>query len=263
MDYVYLFEIIDGQHRLCGISQNPDSIKELPIIILFDLTEEEKAYIFSTINSNQRKVPSSLIYDLFELYETRSPSKTCHELAKTFNCDRNSPFYNRLKMLGRKIQGSETISQGSFVQYIEELFTKDAKQDAIDIKNNKRLKELDSTKYVLREWFINNEDDKIYKVLFNYFTAVSRVFSKEWSDNNGYILLKTTGFGALCKSFPYAFNIGAKTGYLSLDFFEKLFNNSQKNIVDLKKILTADFYGSGEASQNKLKNDIIEQWCLQ
>ena len=31
-----------------------------------DLSEEQKAYVFSTINSNQRKVSNSLIYDFLK-----------------------------------------------------------------------------------------------------------------------------------------------------------------------------------------------------
>lgn len=255
-----LMEIIDGQHRLSGIKNNPELIKELPIIILFDLSEEQKAYVFSTINSNQRKVSNSLIYDLFELYETRSPGKTCHEIAKTFNNDRTSPFYCKLKMLGKKINGDESISQGSFASYIIELITNNPQQDSLDIKNSKSLKELDTKKYVLREWFEKNEDDKIYKVLLNYFSAASHVFYKEWEDPNKYVLRKTTGFGALCKAFVLAFNIGVKNGELSLSFFEKLFANSKKQLNKLSKEITSYYYGSGEAEQKKLMADFISDW---
>ena len=61
-------EIIDGQHRAAGIFKSSQKeLFQLPIILLFDLTEEEKAYIFSTINSKQTKVSMSLIYDLFSI----------------------------------------------------------------------------------------------------------------------------------------------------------------------------------------------------
>lgn len=69
---------------------------------MIDLTEEEKAYIFSTINSNQTKVDKSLIYDLFDLSKTRSPFKTAHYIARNMNTETNSPFKNKLKMLGKK-----------------------------------------------------------------------------------------------------------------------------------------------------------------
>ena len=227
---------------------------------MFDLNQSQKAYVFSTINSNQRKVSSSLIYDLFDIYETRSPSKTCHELAKTFNMDRNSPFYAKLKMLGRKINGNEIISQGSFVHYLLELITNDPEKDSIEIKTKNQIKTLDGKKYVLREWFTNEEDDKIYKVLFNYFVAASHVFNNEWENTSKYILLKTTGFGALCKSFRHAFNKGVEKGTMRLEFFEELFKISKKSLITSNVEITSKFYGSGEAAQNNLSYDLTKNW---
>ena len=99
-----IFEILDGQHRLFGISESmQEDAFELPVVLMFDLTEEEKAYIFSIINSKQTKVSMSLIYDLFDLSEKRSPQKTVHELARALNQKEDSPFHNRLKMLGKNL----------------------------------------------------------------------------------------------------------------------------------------------------------------
>lgn len=95
-------EILDGQHRIRGIEKAKQYTLDLPIVVMFDLTEEEKAYVFSTINSNQTKVDKALIYDLFELSTKRSPYKTCHEIARILNLEKNSPFYGNLKMLGKK-----------------------------------------------------------------------------------------------------------------------------------------------------------------
>ena len=51
---------------------------DIPVVVMFNLKEEQKAYVFSTINGNQVKVNRSLIYDLFDLSESHSPYKTCH-----------------------------------------------------------------------------------------------------------------------------------------------------------------------------------------
>ena len=76
-------EILDGQHRMAGIRESGDFDYELPVIIMFSLREEQKGYVFSTINGNQAKVDRSLIYDLFDLNETPSPYKTCHHRCRT------------------------------------------------------------------------------------------------------------------------------------------------------------------------------------
>ena len=106
-DYAFA-EIIDGQHRIEGIKLAKDFVTDLLVVLMFDLTEEEKAYVFSTINSTQTKVDKSLIYDLFDLSQSRSPYKTCHEIARILNSDQDSPFYGRLKMLGKKSSGGTT-----------------------------------------------------------------------------------------------------------------------------------------------------------
>lgn len=69
---------------------------------MFDLTDEEKAYVFSIINSKQTRVNPSIVYDLFSLAERRSPQKTCHEIARGINSNPDSPFYKKLKMLGKR-----------------------------------------------------------------------------------------------------------------------------------------------------------------
>lgn len=80
-------EILDGQHRIAGISAAADKEFELPVVVMFNLRDEQKAYVFSTINGNQVKVDRSLIYDLFDLSETPSPYKTCHYIARSMNSD--------------------------------------------------------------------------------------------------------------------------------------------------------------------------------
>ena len=91
-------EVIDGQHRLWGIEESHNITDfDLPVVLMFDLTTEEKAYIFSTINSNQTKVNPSLIYDLFEVSRERSPQKTVHEIARVMNYNEGSPFLIALK----------------------------------------------------------------------------------------------------------------------------------------------------------------------
>ncbi len=123
-------EVIDGQHRLLGIQHS--GIMEqftLPVVLMFGLTEEEKAYVFSIINSTQTRVSMSLIYDLFDVAKKRSPQKTCHEIARLLNSDETSPFYRRLKMLGTKEDDLASLSQGSFIKYLLPLISSKPEED--------------------------------------------------------------------------------------------------------------------------------------
>ena len=248
-----IFEIIDGQHRVEGISRASSSSGfrcELLVVLMFDLTEEEKAYVFSTINSNQAKVDKSLIYDLFELSTKRSPLKTCHYIARIMNSKNTYPFYQRLKMLGKRENGLNTLSQGTFVKGLVELISKNPQEDMICIKNGHKL--LPDEKLPLRNLFINENDDIILKILKNYFTAVSIVFEKQWNSNN-YILTKTTGYLALMKAFEKFYNFGMEKGRLDEEFFVSVFEKI-KNIFEHKGIeLTSREFQTGGVGQKSLK----------
>ena len=248
-------EILDGQHRLFGILDSGKNI-ELPVVIMFNLTEEEKAYVFSTINSNQQKVDKSLIYDLFELSKTRSPYKTCHELARLFNSKENSPFYGRLKMLESRDSSFESLSQGTFVRYVSKLISDDPQRDYIDIKNNVKLKN-DKPGCPLRYYFVTEQDEIIYLILFNCFSALRNVFHEEWHQPNKYILTKTTGFGAVIKflksKLPSLFVGG---GDLTIVFFERIFSAFKEKLNFLGLTLTSKDFSPSEQNEKRL-SDII------
>lgn len=257
-DNEIIVEIIDGQHRTEGIFKS-SKINEfqLPVILLFDLTEEEKAYIFSIINSKQTKVSMSLIYELFDISQNRSPQKTCHEIARLFNTDKSSPFYQRLKMLGKKEGENSSLSQGSFIRYLLPLISKKPDEDLSALKNNPNMVLEDDSDCPFRYYFIKNQDEIIYKVLYNYFSAVASVFEDEWKLHNEYILSKTTGYGALMKAFPKLYELGFKNKTLTFDFFTNCFTNFKNSLIQNNKKLTSDYYPSNEQEQKKLSNLIL------
>ncbi len=202
-DDTIIGDVIDGQHRLWGISKSAEAgLFDLPVVFMFDLNTEEKAYIFATINSNQTKVNPSLIYDLFEVSSARSPKKTAHEIARAFNSDSNSPFFNRLKMLGKKEESQEaaTLSQGTFCKSMVQLISSNPEKDALDLKNQIPLK--DDSKLPLRRFFIEDKDDVIVRILYNCFSALKDSFPDEWTGPKGNILWKTTGFNGVMSSLP-------------------------------------------------------------
>ncbi len=252
-----LGEIIDGQHRIKGIKQSNNIEKfDLPVIFMFDLTEEEKAYVFSIINSKQTKVPMSLIYDLFALSTGRSPQKTCHEIARLLNSDEGSPFYRRLKMLGKKQTALASLSQGSFIKYLLLTLTNKPEQDMRDIKNNVKLK--DDSSLPFRYYFINEKDEIIYKILSNLFGAVSEVFKEEWDNPEIYILSKTTGYGAILRAFPQLYAVASQEKDLSKDFFKGQFEKFKKYLLGHEIELKSDFFPSNEHVQRKLAELIVE-----
>lgn len=251
-------DVIDGQHRLWGIEHSSyiDSFN-LPVVLMFDLTIEEKAYVFSTINSNQTKVPSSLIYDLFDVSNLRSPNKTVHHIARVMNYSKKSPFYNRLKMLGKKEpnQDKATLSQGTFSKSILMLLSKNPDKDAILIKNGEELKP--NNNLIFRQYFIDNKDEIIIKILLNCFNALKDVFPAEWDDPQNNILWKTTGFRAVIYALPSLCNKGKREKMLTQDFFKSCFNIF-KTSLNGNTLTSRDFPSGGEQNQKKLAKMIVE-----
>lgn len=257
-DEVPFAEIIDGQHRASGIFRSSQKdLFQLPIILLFDLTEEEKAYIFSTINSKQTKVSMSLIYDLFSISQNRSPQKTCHEVARLLNTDKSSPFHNRLKMLGKKESDSSSLSQGSFIRYLLPLISRKPDIDLLMLKDNPNAKLTDDLNCPLRYYFINEQDDMIYKIISNVFKAVRNTFPDEWENHNKYILSKTTGYGAIMRALPTLLNVGISKKTLTYEFFLDCFQNFAKELEKEKKLLTSEYFPSNENEQKKLATLIL------
>lgn len=253
-------DVIDGQHRLWGIdrSSNIDAFT-LPVVLMFDLTTEQKAYVFSTINSNQVKVSPSLIYDLFDVTEKRSPHKTVHQIARVMNNAEDSPFYNRLKMLGKKESNQEnaTLSQGTFAKSVLKLISRNPDGDTLCIKRGDVLMRDD--RCPLRDYFIAGKDEVITKILMNCYGALEDVFPEEWNAPKTNILWKTTGFSAVIYALPSLIRKGFREKVLTRDYFRLCFTAFKEMLRSKKLSLTSkDFPGGGEQNQKKLAKVIID-----
>lgn len=259
-------EVIDGQHRLEGLKMSNHITRfELPVVFMFNLYPEEKAYVFSIINSKQTRVNMSLIYDLFALSTKRSPYKTCHEIARALNKEENSPFHNRLKMLGKKEEGQDlaSLSQGTFIKYLVELISKKPDEDTRKLKREEKLIISENEqKCVLREYFIEGQDTVIYKIILNLFSAVQNTFKEEWSQPDTYILSKAIGFGSIIKAFPEIYKKGVAEQDLSEEFFAEIFMKFKSYLEGKEIDLTSKNFGSNEQARSKLAGLISESLAV-
>ncbi|MEH8018929.1 DGQHR domain-containing protein [Rheinheimera muenzenbergensis] len=254
MEKPEMAEVLDGQHRIYGILESGKAdIFNLPIIFVFDVSEEDKAYIFSIINSKQTKVPSSLIYDLFGVSEGRSPQKTCHEIARMLNSTDESPFYLRLKMLGTGGGEHASLSQGSFVKRLMKLITSKSDRYLIDIKNDV---DLESEDLPFNSYFIRGQDQVIFKVILNLFNGVRRVFPDEWDKPREYILSKAIGYGAVMLALPVIFKMGISISNLSERFFTEIFSHFKDHLAENNLMLTSKYFSSNEQSVKRLSEEI-------
>ena len=251
----FVGEVVDGQHRLLGIKQAikryPDlADMEMPVVLMVDLDPENKAYVFLTINSTQRKVNSSLIVDLFGLRKDRSPMKTCHEIAKIFYEWEGGPFVRGLKMLGKKTAGTEMLSQGSFSKYVLGLISTTPKLDEERLEKGEPL--FENRRCPLRPYFAANQDPLIARILHEYFRAVKTTFSVEWDlEPEKHLLRKTVGFSALTKAFVAIWDAEKMTDPIkAYEYFLVCAQKFKANLAG--KPLTSEAFGSSEKAAKQM-----------
>lgn len=261
-------KVLDGQHRIAGF-QDYNGAKgtfQLIVTIYVDMELEDQAIVFSTINKEQKSVSNSLVTDLFAFAESRSPQKTGHNIARALSKKEGSPFYNKIKILGKAEKFSETITQDTFVKSLLSYITKDKQGDRDFYKRHKTDKkaklpyatEKELQTYFLRNIFIDDFDDiKIAQIIWNYFYAVQKKWPTAWNEvKNDNILNKSTGFVSLMKFFKDCYLSFNKIGQvITKDEFETCFSN-----IELKE---EDFnttnYVPGGIGQGKLYKDFKEQ----
>ena len=207
-------KILDGQHRIAGLKllDPKNEPFELPVTIFVDADIEQQALIFATINKTQTKVNKSLVYDLYELAKNRSPEKTCHNIAIVLNHKHDSPFHDKIRILGAADDAArETLTQATFVEALLKYISDQPMKDRDYLKRNpgKKLPEIDLVKkrqLFLHDWMRNEEDAKIAKLVMNYFIAVQKRWPTAWNANMNYglVLNRTTGYLGLMKFFKDA-----------------------------------------------------------
>ncbi|HHZ5405906.1 DGQHR domain-containing protein [Bacillus sp. CD3-1a] len=256
-------KIIDGQHRIAGLAEYKGKHEEFQVnvTIFIDMDIEDQAMVFSTINLKQEKVSKSLGYDLFEFAQSRSPQKTCHNIAKLLNNIDGSPFKGRIKILGNATDKNiQTLTQATFVENLIKYVSKDPMKDRDILKRGKKIphvKDKEAQDLFLRNMFIDGRDAEIAKLIFNYFKAVQITWPNAWNGNMpGNILNKTTGFTAFMRFL--------KDIYLSQDYGKDIISTDVfLSILETIDIQEQDFistkYIPGSSGQTALYNDLMRK----
>lgn len=183
-------QVIDGQHRLEGIKQalktNPEiKEKEILIILAQNLSTEEAAKIFLNINTEQKPVPQSLVYDLFSaVKDKKSFEVRINDLARKLNTEQDSPYYQMIKMPGLgigKVDFSILVSSLKPYMSVDSTFSK-YNLDTLEIQ---------------------------YKVLFNFYNFLRNEYEKEgvWNSTRNPFMTNAGIYSSiefLCKDvIPY------------------------------------------------------------
>ncbi|HWZ42571.1 MAG TPA: DGQHR domain-containing protein [Candidatus Saccharimonadales bacterium] len=165
--------VIDGQHRMFGLRQAKTKY-DLVVTAFVGLDVTEQAKQFKTINSKQKGVPTSLLYDLLDLTKDGTyVQQRGHELAARLNGDPESPWFGQIDMTG---SGDGLISQTRVVTALESLISE-------------------------RGALFQYSEEEQYGILRNYFTSAKGLFPSDWANKNS-VLTKALGFSALLTLLP-------------------------------------------------------------
>ena len=117
------FLVVDGQHRLWA--QHFSAFEAMYACLIHPgLTERQMAELFLEINDNQKRVPSSLRWDLVRLVqpETDPEAIAAAETVFLLATEEDSPFYQRIDLTGE--QSEMQIKQGSLAPEFKRLFSR-------------------------------------------------------------------------------------------------------------------------------------------
>lgn len=277
-DFIYIKKdensanIIDGQHRLAGFDKSTGNEFDIILSLFPELELEEQAYLFSVINTKMTKINPSLEKNLYEVATINTPEKFAHNIAKTFNQEPNNPWFQKIKMLGRKEIGNldPVLSQSTFTNEIVNLICdkKDFYQirDKLKVNKNDRtiLKEFypieKSERFVLWKPFVLSEDKFIFTILRDYYSAIREIYPEQWNDRTK-ILTKTTGYTALMEVFEKLVRKGFEEGNLTKEFFKKYFEKAK--VSGKLKDFTSTNYNPGGMGERALSKDFLEGMGLQ
>ena len=237
---------------------------QVNVAIFIDMDIQDQAMVFATINLKQTKVNKSLAYDLYQFTTSRSPQRTCHDIVRFLDGRKNSPFQDKVKMLGVGREPTETITQATFVDRLLRMVSTDPINDRDQLRRGKRPDQARGTqqrRQIFRNLFIREEDHIIALVIWNFFLAVQRKWPTSWQNvERGNILNRTTGFGALMRYMRVA--------YLSMNMPDQVVKADEYDPI-MKKIdlsdgtFTPDKYLPGSSGEKGLFDELVKRSGLQ
>jgi len=204
-------QVIDGQHRLAGLEdamKENESIGNQEVIVTLSehLTTPQAAKIFLNINTEQRPVPKSLIYDLFgeAVDNANHVIIRATDIAKDLNDDPESPLYKVIKMPGAP-RGSGSIELSTFVAAFKAHLARDGAFATVNLPSFKHQR----------------------NVIANYFQAIKEYYQhdKLWNSKTKNPFLKAAGFN------------GA-VDYLTSTLMLKCAEKKSFSVITIKNILS-------------------------
>lgn len=171
-------QIIDGQHRVVGLAAAIDKRKSLaglsvPVSLYRGLSTQECADIFLAINTEQKPVHKSLVFDLYRLasdYVVDQATLRAGDLAKELNDNTASPYREFIKFPG-SLAGSKGLALSTIVSAFKPL-----------VEGKAVFEQVGLTELQMQTQF-----------LMNFFIVLKDAYGNEW-ESSGNVFRSAAGF---------------------------------------------------------------------
>ena len=174
-------QLIDGQHREAGlaaaiIDDGSFASFEVPVALYVGLTTKECADIFLSINTEQKPVHRSLVFDLYEIADEQIidiPAARARDIASELN-GKGAPYYGMIKFPGEQPRKGG-VALSTAVTAIKPLIESNGTFDQIGLST------LESQT----------------RVILNYFTALKSFYGDEWTERQNAFMFASGFAGAI------------------------------------------------------------------
>jgi DGQHR domain-containing protein len=214
-------QIIDGQHRIAGIAAAIEAVPafgklQLPVVLYENLSTQECADIFLSINTEQKPVPRSLVFDLYGVAShslVDQAALRARDIAMYLNENDDSPYLGEIKKPNDRRRGGIALSTA--VAAIKPLVEDKGIFEQVDL----------------------NELEMQKKVVLNLFRAIRSKFEDKWEDRTN-VFLYAAGFSAALR-------------FLQLKLIP--YCNALEDFTEAQIADAIDFGSAGPMSQEALK----------
>ena len=175
-------QIIDGQHRIAGLreairDQPTLGDLQIPVSLYEYLDTRACADIFISINTEQRPVQRSLVFDLYGVsseYLVDPAAVRARDIAQTLNEEESSPYHDLIRFPGTSTGKRGGVALSTAATALKPL---------VESKGNFEL--VGVVELAMQT-----------KVIFNYFNALRNKYQDKWLDSSNAFLYASGFLGA-------------------------------------------------------------------
>ena len=240
----------------------------MPLVcsVFLDLPNPYQAYLFATVNFNQKKVDRSLVFELFgfdtedDPPETWTPEKTAVFLTRRLNMDSESPLKGRIVVAAQddenltvgEQRADWAVSTATVVDGLLRLFSRKPKQDRSAMFKKRRgarsRRDLADDGTPARGMYLETNDKAIYVLARNFLVAVNAVFWRTADKDSS--LTRTVGVQAFCDIMFMVAKAAIESRKLGVDYFSDI-------VAPAREIDFADsFFETSGKGRTRIKNTL-------